>query len=105
MAKMTRDEAIKNVTAYVYMECENMPKDVIRALDVLKDSALAWDKVKEEVADLCNQWEHRVEVRETDSCYNDETNNIIALSNQLEGMKRALNIVNKHLGELQQEER
>ena len=36
---MTVQEAIKNVTAYVYMECENMPQQVIRALDVLKDSA------------------------------------------------------------------
>lgn len=36
---MTVQEAIKNVTAYVYMECENMPQQVIKALDVLKDSA------------------------------------------------------------------
>lgn len=36
---MNIEEAKKNVTAYVYMECENMPKQVIKALDVLKDSA------------------------------------------------------------------
>lgn len=36
---MTVQEAIKNVTAYVYMECENMPQQVIKALDVLKDSS------------------------------------------------------------------
>lgn len=52
MAKMTRDEAIKNVTVYVYMECLNMPNDVIRALDVLKDSAMAWDKVIEDIKKL-----------------------------------------------------
>ena len=37
--KMTIDDAIKNVTAYVYMECLNMPTQVITALDVLKDCA------------------------------------------------------------------
>ena len=36
---MTVQEAIKNVTAYVYMECENMPQQVIKALDVLRDSS------------------------------------------------------------------
>lgn len=35
---MTESEAIKNVTAYVYMECENMPKQVIQALDIMKDA-------------------------------------------------------------------
>lgn len=52
MAKMTRDEAIKNVTAYVYMECLNMPNDVIKALDILKDSTMAWDKVIEDIKKL-----------------------------------------------------
>lgn len=33
---MTESEAKKNITAYVYMECENMPEDVIKALDVAK---------------------------------------------------------------------
>ncbi len=36
---MTVQEAIKNVTTYVLMECENMPQQVIKALDVLRDSA------------------------------------------------------------------
>lgn len=35
---MTENEAIKNVTAYVYMECENMPSEVIKALDIMKDA-------------------------------------------------------------------
>ena len=35
---MTENEAIKNVTAYVYMECENMPQQVIKALDIMKDA-------------------------------------------------------------------
>ena len=34
---MTENEAIKNVTAYVYMECENMPMQVVKALDVMKN--------------------------------------------------------------------
>jgi len=82
MAKMTRDEAIKNVTAYVYMEYENMPEDVIRALDVLKDSAKAWDKVKEELDAVCTSW-------------NEDWDN---------GFNSAVEIINKHLCELQQEE-
>lgn len=36
---MTVEEAVKNVTAYVYMEAENIPTMVARALDVLKDNA------------------------------------------------------------------
>ena len=44
---MTVQEAIKNVTAYVYMECENMPQQVIKALDVLKDSAKECEQYKE----------------------------------------------------------
>lgn len=36
--KMTEQEAIKNVTAYVYMECQNMPQQVIKALDIMKDA-------------------------------------------------------------------
>ena len=35
---MTENEAIKNVTTYVYMECENMPQQVIKALNVMKDA-------------------------------------------------------------------
>lgn len=35
---MTDNEAIKNVTAYVYMECENMPQQVIKALNIMKDA-------------------------------------------------------------------
>lgn len=35
---MTENEAIKNVTAYVYMECENMPPQVIKALNIMKDA-------------------------------------------------------------------
>lgn len=34
---MTENEAIKNVTAYVYMECENMPMQVVKALDIMKN--------------------------------------------------------------------
>ena len=34
---MTEQEAIKNVTAYVYMECENMPQQVIKALDIMRE--------------------------------------------------------------------
>ena len=37
MSGMTREEAIKNVTTYVIMECENMPKQVIQALDVMRE--------------------------------------------------------------------
>lgn len=33
---MTEQEAIKNLTAFAYMECENMPKQVIQALDIAK---------------------------------------------------------------------
>ena len=29
---MTNEEAIRNITAYVYMECLNMPEQVIKAL-------------------------------------------------------------------------
>lgn len=34
---MSENEAIKNVTAYVYMECENMPMQVVKALDIMKN--------------------------------------------------------------------
>lgn len=37
--KMTVEEAVKNVTAYVYMEAENIPTQVVQALDVLKNKA------------------------------------------------------------------
>lgn len=37
---MTHEEAIKNVTAYVYMECMNMPSQVIKALDIMKDATV-----------------------------------------------------------------
>ena len=37
---MTENEAIKNITAYVYMECENMPQQVIKALDIMKDATI-----------------------------------------------------------------
>ena len=35
---MTYEEAKKNITAYVYVECENMPKQVIEALDIARQS-------------------------------------------------------------------
>lgn len=36
---MTVEEAVKNLTAYVYMEAENIPTMVARAFGVLKDKA------------------------------------------------------------------
>lgn len=44
---MNVEEAIKNVTAYVYMECENMPQQVIKALDVLKEYAKECERYRE----------------------------------------------------------
>lgn len=35
---MKPEEAIKNVTAYVYMEAENLPSMVVKALDLMKDA-------------------------------------------------------------------
>lgn len=35
---MTYEEAKKNITAYVYAECENMPKQVIDALDIARQA-------------------------------------------------------------------
>ena len=35
---MNEIEAKKNITAYVYMEYENMPSDVIKALDVAREA-------------------------------------------------------------------
>ena len=44
---MTVQEAIKNVTTYVYMECDNMPMQVVKALDVLKDCAKECEQYRE----------------------------------------------------------
>lgn len=35
---MTYEEAKKNITAYVYAECENMPMQVIKALNVAREA-------------------------------------------------------------------
>lgn len=35
---MTYEEAKKNITAYVYAECENIPMRVIKALDVAREA-------------------------------------------------------------------
>lgn len=35
---MTSEEAIKNITLYVYMEVENLPFQMIQALDVARDA-------------------------------------------------------------------
>lgn len=35
---MTYEEAKKNITAYIYAECENMPKQVIEALDIARQA-------------------------------------------------------------------
>ena len=51
MKKMTINEAIQNVTAYVYYDGGKMPLDVARALDVLKDSAISLQKIE----NLCKQ--------------------------------------------------
>ena len=37
MSGMSREDAIKNVTTYVLMECENMPIQVIKALDIMRE--------------------------------------------------------------------
>lgn len=35
---MTHEEARKNISAYVFMECENMPMQVIKALNVAREA-------------------------------------------------------------------
>ena len=47
--KMTREEAIKNVVAYAYMKCDELPKDVYIAFDVLINTSKTFDKAIEEI--------------------------------------------------------
>ena len=35
---MTAQEAIKNITAYAYMEAENIPMQVVKAFDVAREA-------------------------------------------------------------------
>ena len=55
------------------------------------------DKAIDEIETVIKQWEHRVEIREKNSCYHDETNNYIALSNQLIGMEKILEILKRNM--------
>lgn len=43
---MSNEDIIKNITAYVYMEAENIPSAVVKALDAAKEAVKKADKYR-----------------------------------------------------------
>ena len=72
---MTREEAVKNVIAYAYLNCAELPKDVYLAFDVLVNTSKGIDKAIEEISTM-SHWQ------------SDDGQDLVMVADVLEAIKR-----------------
>lgn len=56
-----------------------------------------FEAMREKIQDRINKWEHRIETRENNECYHDETDTITALTNQIVGMNFSIELIEEYI--------